>query len=623
MQSRASNRGCFRVVGLSSFLFVRAPFIRASLMLLVAGGATLFLAGCGPRRVKADFKHYENSYAVTSNREELLNLARLDQHDPTYFFKLGQISSSYRMEAALTGTGQVSTVSSPPATTIPTGGGSPTFLYENDPSFTMIPVSDDTNAQILLKPVSAGVFYSLYLQGWRLDQLFRLTVSRIELTLPTAHGCEVKVIRNSAPPSFDAPNYANDGFSLASYITFLRVSAVIYALQKHGLLLLRGTSTFEPIDHGSFIPTGTVKDDDSAKKPAGADTSAINALITQARAADVPVSVSITAAQGGGGDAAPKSASAPAAKDFDDASAKGQVWQLQKVDSDSYKGDAWVLGANAIEPQFQLTTHGGQAGADAPYAAELDKNNQPAYGQNIEKIKNLLVADFKQQDSGMQELLGATQGEGPDLTEILEILYNGFSIEESSVDQNSEDQVCAGAAPNRITAHLVMRSLIGLMAAAAQEQDSFDKLQQTDPTAPTSEIQSFIGEIYAAAHQATTNAPPSPAEINNKMMLVKLPLSFKNLVPQIEQVPVLKLKWPDGRPHDAEQLFELGMALKYRDHDYFVADSEESGSGISAFIPENKYWNRDMFRLINELSSQVSIDPSKYPLPEILQLRTE
>lgn len=40
------------------------------------------------------------------------------------------------------------------------------------------------------------------------------------------------------------------------------------------------------------------------------------------------------------------------------------------------------------------------------------------------------------------------------------------------------------------------------------------------------------------------------------------------------------------------------------------------------------YWltklgNRDMFRLICRLSSQVTVDISKFPLPEVLQLRTE
>src|SRR5208283_4437161 len=103
--SRASNRERFHVAGLFSSSFVRAPFIRASLMVLVAGGATLLFTGCGPRRVRADFTHYETSYGVTSNQEMLLNLARLNQHDPTYFFKLGQIATSYRMQAALSGNG--------------------------------------------------------------------------------------------------------------------------------------------------------------------------------------------------------------------------------------------------------------------------------------------------------------------------------------------------------------------------------------------------------------------------------------------------------------------------------------------------------------------------------------
>src|SRR5580704_1762026 len=77
------------------------------LISLAAAVASTGLNGCGPHRVKADFTGYENSYATTSNREVLLNLARLQQHDPTYFFKLGQISSSYRMSATLTGSGNL------------------------------------------------------------------------------------------------------------------------------------------------------------------------------------------------------------------------------------------------------------------------------------------------------------------------------------------------------------------------------------------------------------------------------------------------------------------------------------------------------------------------------------
>jgi hypothetical protein len=615
MQSRASDRERFRVAGLFPASFVPTPLIRASLILLVAGGATLLLTGCGPKRVRADFKSYENSYAVTSNHEELLNLARLQQHDPTYFFKLGQISSSYRMEASLTGTGQVSTITNPPASVIPTGGGVPGLIYENDPSFTLIPVNDDTNANILLKPVDSTVFYSLYVQGWRLDQLLRLAVNRVELTLPVPldtlpptdpnhkTSCVVEVIRNMPPPWFDAAgNYSNDGPAVASYITFLRVSAVIYALQKHGLLLLRGTNTFEPIDRASYIP---VPKPGAAHDDSGGDSSGSG---------------------GSGGDpGTAKSSSIPAAKDFNDAAAKNQVWELGNVPADpnAPKPDpnapttpdkAWFLGAYSLEPQFQLTAHPEEESPDSGYS----KEDSLKYGQNVDAIRKLLEADFEQQGNGMTEL------NGPDLTEILEMLYNGFSIEESSTDQDSEKKLCDGTKSNRISAHLVMRSLIGLMAAAAQEQQSFDVMMdpQKGHMAPA-ESGAIIMEFYSAVHLATTGNSPSADDLAAKMAslapLANAPISA--VIPKIEQLPVLKMTWGDAKPPEEARLAAIGLELKYRDQDYMIADSQQGNPG--AEVPANTYWNRDMFRLISELSSQVSVDISKFPLPEVLQLRTE
>ena len=131
-------------------------------------------------------------------------------------------------------------------------------------------MNDETNASILLKPVDATVFYSLYLQGWRLDQLIRLTVSRIELTIPTQNGCKVEVLRNQPPPKLDAKSdYAGDGFTIASYITFLRVSAVIYALQKEGLLLLRGAGTWEPLNQASYIPNDKISAEGAVSEGGG------------------------------------------------------------------------------------------------------------------------------------------------------------------------------------------------------------------------------------------------------------------------------------------------------------------------------------------------------------------
>jgi hypothetical protein len=592
METRLFERLCATDRSLPSWNRLRLPIA------LIAMFASLGLTGCGPRRVRADYTHYENSYAVTSNHEELLNLARLDQHDPTYFFKLGQISSSYRMEAALTGTGNLTNVTNPPATAIPTGGGTPNFIYENDPSFTLIPVNDDTNANILLKPVDSTVFYSLYLQGWRLDQLIRLTVSRIELTIPTPNGCKVEVLRNQPPSALDAKsNYAGDGFTIASYITFLRVSAVIYALQKEGLLLLRGTGTFEPLDRASYIPNDK-----------------------------------ISAEGGGEGGGGQKGTVLPQAKDFNDAATKNNSWELQGADS-KYVGGRWVLGADTIVPQFQLTTHGVQTATAAPYAREVDKDGHPVFGQNVKTIADKLVEDFKQPNNGMEELLGATGGEGPDLKEILEIIYNGFAIQESSASQESENKLCSTVTGrNRIEAHLVMRSLIGLMAAAAQEQQGFDALEQKDPSYPLDlnlkdNLSNFISDFFGATHLATTDTPPTAAEAMTEGSLVKPQASFTSLVPKIEQLPILKLTRREGEEplsfSNELELGKLGLNVKYRGRDYYIADSESSGEKGFPFVSDNQYWNRDMFRLINELSSQVSVDISKFPLPEVLQLRTE
>jgi hypothetical protein len=147
---------------------------QTSALLLLLATVFLTLSGCAARRMKADFKDFESAYAETSNREVLLNLARLENHDPTYFFKLGQISTSYRMQAGVSANGNYVTQGMTPGGANITGGITPNVLYESDPAFTFIPVNDDTNAQLLLKPVPAETLYVLYQQGWRLDQLFRL-----------------------------------------------------------------------------------------------------------------------------------------------------------------------------------------------------------------------------------------------------------------------------------------------------------------------------------------------------------------------------------------------------------------------------------------------------------------
>jgi hypothetical protein len=548
-------------------------------MLLAAGGATLLLTGCGPKRVRADFTHYENSYAVTSNQEMLLNLARLEQHDPTYFFKLGQISSSYRMQATLTGTGALTPQGTVPGGALPTGAGTPGLIYENDPSFSFVPVNDQANAQLLLQPVPENVFYSLFQQGWRVDQLFRLMVDRIEVTLPpdpnsADKGCRIEVIRNVPPPAIYGTDFSQSATDIDRYVTFLRVSAVVYALQRHGLLLLRGTNTFEAIDAASFIPNDS-----------------------------------------GGNDAAPKNTGLPTAKDLNDAAAKNQEWELQGADEHG-KGGKWVLGQKNLVPKFQLNT----------MVPDASKAGEKTYGQNVKTVEEILRNDLLPNDPSVAQLALA-----PELTDTLEVLFSGFAIGGSATDQDTGNGPCNSSGHGVVTSHLVLRSLIGLMAAAAQEQKFYDALAKSgqDPTIPTGK-DDLVQRIHVGllVAQKLTQAQDDPAYLQRAGGLAGKTFTFSQLVPPIERLPVLRLTWPsEVKPpvaHSAFDARDYGLGLNYRGKEYVVADVDpESVTNPAEFAKENETWNRDMFRLINELSSQVTVDISKFPLPEILQLRTE
>ena len=433
-------------------------------LLFAAAYAVLGLSGCAATRLKADFAGYEGAFAETSNRQMLLNLARLNQHDPTFFFKLGQIGTSYRMVAGISGNGSYA-IQGTAGGGNAIGGGTPSLSYEKDPSFQFIPVNDDTTAQLLMKPVPAELFYSLYQQGWRADQLFRLMVDRIEFRDPRTKGWQI--IHNTASPN-NAPDYAR----------FLRVSALAYELQRRGYLLLRG--------HGEFVPL--------AKGAPFKD--------------------------------------APSAKDLIDAQAKNLIYQQQK-------SGQWELGQMSIAPEFQL---------NAPSDTQIKQ-------------------DMPELDKG--GIGGATA-----LDTMLAILQNGFTIEENF---NSPEQ----ADETRVSCHLVMRSMIGLMTAAAQEQDGFAALMDKNPS-------------------------------------VDATLHFKDVVPGAELHPILHLRWkPD------EDVIAPLVDLTYANERYMVTD-EASAANSEGSDPANadaaKYsWNRDLFRLISEIAAQVTVDISKFPVPLLLQ----
>jgi hypothetical protein len=514
-----------------------------SLPLVLIGFLSLGLSGCAAKRLQVDFTGFEKTYAETSNREVLLNLARLDNRDPTYFFKIGQITSSYKMAASVAGNASYALQTSNVAIGSPTGGGNPGVTYENDPIFTFIPVNDETNAQLLLKPVPAETFYFLYEQGWRVDQLLRLMVDRIELTRVSKQDgtCSVETFRNAPPTVYlrsdGSPDteYLRDQATLSGYVTFLRINAVVYWLQKHGYLLLRGKNTFVPysLDADSGLDDGTASASNRSK-PGGSKASSPDDSKSD--------------------DGMASSSSAPKGTDFVNAAQKNAVWQHDA------KTKKWLLGEKVFNPIFSL------------YPLHADGSTLVP---DVDKIKKEIL-----DDPDMKELR-----EGPALGEVLAILSAGFTVEGSATQQNQQDNCETISAATGVSAHLVMRSLIGLMAAAAQEQAPYEALEHANPVIPPSS--------YLTPEQRAT-IPTLPR--------------FNEAVPAVERIALLSLTGPEEGSET-----EPVIQLSYRGKTYRIAD-EKSRAGT-----DNQYWNRDVFRLINQLTSQVTVDITKFPLTEILQ----
>ena len=419
--------------------------VRLSLLVSV-----FFLAGCGSARYSADYNGFNASYADSANHQMLLNLARLDQHDPTYFLQFGQISVQYQLSSSLNVVGNetippISGTTHPLSSPLATGSATLGAAASTTPSFTFIPVTDDKVAQALLQPIPPEVLYSLFQQGWPVDQLLRLMVQRFEIQLPGQS--EISTFTNSL----------DDG-DVKSYAVFLKMCAIARQLQIHGALKLKANTEFVPLAQGC----------------------------TQ----DNP----------------------PSAKDLIDAQDKQLVYQQ---DPDTKK---WALGRNELVPVFTL-------------------------GNGSEEVFNSL----KKQ---------AIYNYGDSLNNMRAFLSAGFAVQEKLASETGATN-----------SHLILRSFLNILAAAAKEQTNFQAVLRNNP---------LIAQV----------------------------------VPNIERQPILKLRW-NGDP---TPLLPPLLALDYHGQTYQVTDP------VTTRVDETASWNRDVFRLLTQLAFQVSLDTSKFPLPTTLQV---
>ena len=161
--------------------------------------------------MRGEFRSYNAAYADALNNQMLLNLARLENGHPAYYLVIGNITNRFIDTASAT----AGSVGTPEQTTdrsthnAPFVAGSPdaiasvplrvaetisqtlfgysataAYSHSKNPEFQFIPLNNEAVAKQILEPVLPDVFFTLYQQGYPIDQLMRVMIERVETALP-------------------------------------------------------------------------------------------------------------------------------------------------------------------------------------------------------------------------------------------------------------------------------------------------------------------------------------------------------------------------------------------------------------------------------------------------------
>jgi hypothetical protein len=170
---------------------------------------------------------YSDMYAEASNEQMLLNLARRANGHPAYFMQLGSINSVYSF--GMTASSAVAEGASPAGKLVGLWNGSLGLSGQEQPSFSLTPLSGKDFAAAVFDPISAKVFFNLVEQGMEIDKLLRVMAQSVSFT--TTSGQQRTLIN---VPDFDRQS---------SYRDFLRFAAIGRELQKRQMLELNKEET--------------------------------------------------------------------------------------------------------------------------------------------------------------------------------------------------------------------------------------------------------------------------------------------------------------------------------------------------------------------------------------------
>jgi len=497
------------------------------------------LASCAGTTMHSHFRDYNAAYADALNEQMLLNLARLENGHPAYYLAIGAIDDRLTVSESA-GVGNNGTFTD--TKTAPTVGAitrtlqsvfgynaSGTATRSSSPEFQFIPLNNEAVAKQVLQPISTDVFFTLYQQGYPIDQLMRVLIERVETTLPNNQ----ELVLVNSPTRGTAESYGK----------YLRACAILRELQQRGYLSLKAV-TRQPENLGP-VSFGASGGSSRQPGPGGRNTS-----------------------ESENSESGPNSASGekmnPTLKDYSDAQDKG--WTLTQTNG------TWQLGLRREMPIFVLNT-------DVVAAVQLPVTSNPAMSQVVSEVSRRIV------QSGMNFSLASNQ-----LALVPVIVQSLTSTNLKATNPRSQEVIADDT--------MAVLTVIGLLNEGISVQTKVSGEAQARTR--------LVLRSFGRAMEAVAGEQPAFDA------LVTTNLQFRSIVPNLEKHPVLRINWDGGK----EPLLPPLQTIHYAGRNYEITDP------VADPLDPNVSWNRDIFRLLVALNSQVTVDISKFQ-QQVFQLRTD